>query len=77
MCLKSDSHELTVVQFFIVGTTAQWTRYKEYLDTLESRWAGLTADYAIGSAIRYYWLCNGIIAKPDIYSTLRNDLDAL
>ena len=47
ICYKSDDHELTVVRFFIVGTKQQWMVYKRYLNTLESRWAGMNPAYAV------------------------------
>ena len=47
VCFKSDYHELKVVRFFIVGTKQQWKLYKQYLNTLESRWAGMNPAYAV------------------------------
>ncbi len=47
VCFKSDSHILTVIRFVVVGTNQQWTVYKQYLNTLERRWAGMNPDYAV------------------------------
>jgi len=36
-----------VIRFVVVGTNQQWTVYKQYLNTLERRWAGMNPDYAV------------------------------